>query len=271
MILDLHREIKNLTDYGDKTVCGQLKLNPRNLRTLTSFRTKSCGVNTRSWKKSGRVGKAKFFASERETGVKSAPLSSSTRHATKRIKPRGFTQKAAQTAQLSDHHSISLAGVALLGRPAVFVLISEYVEGETLTDFIERQPGKRLHPYLAVSLLYELAKGFEPIHQLREYHGDIHSGNVLVERAGIRFQLKVLDFFKWDDSRPENILDDVVFLIRLFYDALGGEAAYPKMPAEIKDICCGLKRSLIEQKFRNARQLRLYLEQIQFRPPKRRR
>jgi serine/threonine protein kinase len=153
----------------------------------------------------------------------------------------------------------------------VFVLISEYVEGETLTDFIERQPGKRLHPYLAVSLLYELAKGFEPIHQLREYHGDIHSGNVLVERAGIRFQLKVLDFFKWDDSRPENILDDVVFLIRLFYDALGGEAAYPKMPAEIKDICCGLKRSLIEQKFRNARQLRLYLEQIQFRPPKRRR
>jgi serine/threonine protein kinase len=153
----------------------------------------------------------------------------------------------------------------------VFVLISEYVEGETLTDFIERQPGKRLHPYLAVSLLYELAKGFEPIHQLREYHGDIHSGNVLVERAGIRFQLKVLDFFKWDDSRPENILDDVVFLIRLFYDALGGEAAYPKMPAEIKDICCGLKRTLIEQKFRNARQLRLYLEQIQFRPPKRRR
>ena len=153
----------------------------------------------------------------------------------------------------------------------VFVLISEYVEGETLTDFIERQPGKRLHPYLAVSLLYELAKGFEPIHQLREYHGDIHSGNVLVERAGIRFQLKVLDFFKWDDSRPENILDDVVFLIRLFYDALGGEAAYPRMPAEIKDICCGLKRTLIEQKFRNARQLLLYLEQIQFRPPKRRR
>jgi serine/threonine protein kinase len=153
----------------------------------------------------------------------------------------------------------------------IFVLISEYVEGESLTSFIERQPGQKLHPYQAVHLLYALAKGFEPIHQLREYHGDIHSDNVLVEKAGIGFELKVLDFFKWDDSRPENILDDVCFLIRLFYDSMGGEAAYPRLPDAIKDICCGLKKSLIETKFRNARQLRHYLEQMELAPRKKRR
>ncbi|MFW5920783.1 MAG: protein kinase domain-containing protein, partial [Polyangiales bacterium] len=53
-------------------------------------------------------------------------------------------------------------------------LISEYVEGELLADFVKRQPGKRLRPFEGMHLLYAAAKGLEEIHRVKEYHGDIH-------------------------------------------------------------------------------------------------
>ena len=58
-------------------------------------------------------------------------------------------------------------------------LVSEYVEGELLTEHLKRQTGKRLHPFQAVHLLYALAKGIECIHSVGEYHGDLHSQIIL--------------------------------------------------------------------------------------------
>lgn len=156
------------------------------------------------------------------------------------------------------------------GEP-VFVLISEFVQGESLTTFLKQRPGGKLHPYEGLRLLYALARGFEPIHNAREYHGDLHSDNVLVQRFGIDFDLKILDFFRWSAPRPENILDDVCFLIRLFYDSIGGEKVYAKLPPEVRNIACGLKKSLIAERFRNARLLREHLEEFSFESPKRRR
>ncbi|MBM2830174.1 MAG: serine/threonine protein kinase domain protein, partial [Gammaproteobacteria bacterium] len=52
--------------------------------------------------------------------------------------------------------------------------------------------------------------------------------------------------------------------IQIFYDALGGKRHYAKQPQEIKDICCGLKRSFIAKKFRTAGKLRSYLESMQW-------
>jgi hypothetical protein len=49
-------------------------------------------------------------------------------------------------------------------------------------------------------------------------------------------------------------------MVRLFYDAIGGQRRYRHQAREIKAICCGLKRSLILKKFRNAGQLRHRLE-----------
>ncbi len=51
----------------------------------------------------------------------------------------------------------------------ITALVSEYVEGERLNDFLYRQPGKRLSSFQAVHLLYALTVGIEEIHNLREY------------------------------------------------------------------------------------------------------
>jgi tRNA A-37 threonylcarbamoyl transferase component Bud32 len=146
----------------------------------------------------------------------------------------------------------------------IAVLISEFVEGELLEEFIQRQPGKRLPVFPGLHLLHSLASGIEKIHQLREYHGDLHSENIIVQRHGLSFDLKLVDLFQWQAPRPENIKDDVCFMIRVFYDAIGGAKHYAKHPQVVKDICCGLKSSLIIKKFRTAGQLREYLETMRW-------
>ncbi len=143
-------------------------------------------------------------------------------------------------------------------------LVSEYVEGELLSSFLSRQPGKRIPVFQALHLLHALAAGIEKIHNLREYHGDLHDDNVIVRRYGLAFDLKLVDMFHWGPASPENIHEDVCNLVRIFYDAIGGAQRYAKQPPEAKAICCGLKRSLILKKYRNAGQLRQFLETMQW-------
>lgn len=145
----------------------------------------------------------------------------------------------------------------------VSFLISEYVEGELLSAFLLRQPGKKLPPYPAIHLLHAMAVGIETIHALGEYHGDLHSENIIVERFGLKFHLKLLDLFHWGAPSKANIHDDVCNMIRIFYDTLGGASTYSKQPPEIKGIVCGLKRSLILKKFRTAGELKMYLENME--------
>jgi serine/threonine protein kinase len=142
------------------------------------------------------------------------------------------------------------------------VLISEYVEGELLSSFVKRQPGKRLTLFEGLHLLHTLAAGIEEIHLAREYHGDLHDDNIIIKRQGLGFQVKVVDMYNWGTPNAGNIRDDVCELIRIFYDAIGGARHYAKQPKEAKEICCGLKRSLITRKFRTAGHLRQHLENI---------
>ena len=144
------------------------------------------------------------------------------------------------------------------------ILISEYVEGERLSQFVVRQRGKRLSPFQALHLLYALVRGIECIHKQGEYHGDLHADNIIVQRYGLTFDVKVIDMFHWGAPRAENIHDDVVDLIKLFYESLGSKKFYSQQPPEIKNIICGLKRSLILKKFRNTSKLREYLETMQW-------
>ena len=142
----------------------------------------------------------------------------------------------------------------------ITVLVSEYVEGELLSDFLQRFPGKRLLPFQGLHLLYALTKGMEPIHLLNEYHGDLHSDNIIVNRFGLGFELKLLDMFHWAGSRMENRQGDICDLIRVFHEALGGAKHYARQPEAVKHICCGLKNSLILKKFRTVSQLREHLD-----------
>jgi len=143
-------------------------------------------------------------------------------------------------------------------------LISDYVEGEVLEDFLSRQPGKKISPFQALHLLHALAKGMEDVHRLKEYHGDLHSGNIIVQRHGLGFELKVLDLYHWGTPNTENYQHDITMMIRIFYEAIGGQKTYSKMPNAIKDIVCGLKNSLILKKYKNVFKLRAHLENMEW-------
>ncbi|MBD3367967.1 MAG: protein kinase [Candidatus Eisenbacteria bacterium] len=143
-------------------------------------------------------------------------------------------------------------------------LVSEFVEGELLSEFLKRQPGRRLQAFEALHLLHCLATGIECIHRMRDYHGDLHVDNIIINRRGLGFDVKLVDVYQWDPPKHENIQEDVFDLIRVFYDALGGRRHYAKQPQEVRDICCGLKRTLIARKFRTAGQLRERLERIRW-------
>ncbi len=146
----------------------------------------------------------------------------------------------------------------------VTVLVSEFVDGILLQDFVNTFPGKRLTPFQALHLLYALAKGMEEIHQLGDYHGDLHAENIIVQRYGLNFELRLLDMFYWGHPKAENIRDDTVDLVRIFYEVLGGQKHYSKQSQTIKQICCGLKRSLILKRFKTAGQLRAYIEGLRW-------
>jgi hypothetical protein len=118
--------------------------------------------------------------------------------------------------------------------------------------------------FQGLHLLHNLTLAVESIHRLREYHGDLHAENVIVRRLGLGFQVRLLDFFPWGKPRPAHLKDDICDVIRLFYDAVGGRGRYAKHPAVVKNICCGLKRSLILAKFPRISRLREHLETLEW-------
>ena len=146
----------------------------------------------------------------------------------------------------------------------VRLMISEYVDGELLDDFLDRQPGKRMDVSSALHLLHALLLGVECIHRRGEYHGDIHSANIILRRRGLSFDVKLIDFFRREGNSRLLMRDDLFNLIRIFYDALGGPRHYARHPPVVKAVCCGLKQSLILRKFGTARKLRLHLETMEW-------
>jgi serine/threonine protein kinase len=166
-------------------------------------------------------------------------------------------------AVIQYHHSESIR----VRNARVTCLISELVEGEMLSAFVERQPGRRLQTFEALHLLHSLADCLECVHAAGEYHGDLHSDNVLVRRVGIHCHLRILDFFYRGRATREPKKEDIVDAVRLFYEALGGRKRYAQQPPEIKAICRGMNRTLILKRFPAASRLRRYLETFEWTVP----
>lgn len=151
------------------------------------------------------------------------------------------------------------------GQTTVSFLISDYVEGAMLSDFLKECPGKRLTPFQGLHLLHALVKVIEEIHRLREYHGDIHEDNIIIAHYGLRFDIKLVDLFRWKESTTaENMQDDIVDIIRVFYEVIGGVQWYAKQSPTTKSIIMGMRRPLIIKKFRTATKLREYLEHLEW-------
>ena len=147
----------------------------------------------------------------------------------------------------------------------VTCLISEFVDGELLSDFTARHPDKKIGIFRAMHLLHALVQGIESMHRCKSYHGDLHSKIIIVKRIGLGFELKLLDMYHWGgNERKINMEQDICDTIRIFYDAIGGQKHYASQPPEVKQIVLGLKKSLITKKFRSATHLKNYLENIEW-------
>ncbi|MDH3283105.1 MAG: serine/threonine protein kinase [Acidobacteriota bacterium] len=193
---------------------------------------------------------AKFFFPQRNRGDRSV-----------KFYARKLERLRACPIIVQYHHSESFW---FRGHRVTF-LVSEFVEGKLLSQLIAAQPGKRMLPFEAMHLLHALAEGMEPVHLLREYHGDLHDDNVLVERHGAFFNVRLVDLYPLGRPDGSKIKDDVAQLVRLFYDAIGGQRMYARQPPEVKEICLGLRRDLIARKFPTAGHLRSFLESFPWR------
>ena len=146
----------------------------------------------------------------------------------------------------------------------VTMLISEFVDGFLLENFVKMTRGKRLPPFEAMTFLHTLATGIAEIHDVGEYHGDLHAGNVLVLRRGIFFEVKLVDFYNWGKPAAAHFRDDVKDVIRLFYDTLGGKKHYANQPDVVKQICFGQRSDLVTRAFPTMQDLVDHLESFEW-------
>ncbi|UCD64722.1 MAG: serine/threonine protein kinase, partial [Candidatus Zixiibacteriota bacterium] len=125
-------------------------------------------------RRTGIVRAAKIFYNKK--GMRRAPM---LRYARKLHKLRSCP------IIIQYHHR----DVATIKGEQVDILVSDFVEGEMLSSYILRQKKKRLPDFEALHLLYALARGVEQIHYRGEYHGDIHTDNIMMRRRGLGFEV----------------------------------------------------------------------------------
>ena len=152
--------------------------------------------------------------------------------------------------------------IAYVKRRKVIVVVSELVEGVKLSEFLLAQPRKQLSTFEALHVLYALARGIAPIHARGEYHGDIHDDNIMIRRAGINFEVKLLDFFDLGRPTRDKVHKDVLNLVEVFHTLVGGRKHYAAQPPVVKHIIRGLKDSLILERFQSAGDIQRHLENL---------
>lgn len=161
---------------------------------------------------------------------------------------------------LQYHHS----EVITVRKQSVVAMISELYEGQQLEKWVALFPGKRLRPYTALHVFYNLVRGLEDIHACRYYHADVHTQNILIQPRGVEFDLKLIDFYDWGAAAKWKQKQDITDAIIVFYECLGGASHYASLPGDIKHIIAGLKRSLILKRFSTMVTLRKHLETFEW-------
>ena len=158
---------------------------------------------------------------------------------------------------LQYHHQ----EIATVQRKKVTVVVSEFFDGERLSDFLQKQDGG-LSTFEALHVLYTLVRGITPIHARGEYHGDIHEENVMIRRQGIGFDVRLVDFFDLGKPTKKKVHKDVLNIVMVFHAIVGGRERYASQPRVVKDIIRGLKDSLILARFQSAGDIQRHLEAL---------
>lgn len=157
------------------------------------------------------------------------------------------------------HHK----GKVYLRDQKVHFLIADFIEGEVLSKFIERhKKRKKLSTFEMLHIFYSIVHGIEHIHYLGEYHGDIHTDNIIINRVGLGYDVRLIDILHLGTSNRARIQEDVYDLIKILYELIGGKENYATSHSNLKDIIMGRKKKLIREKFKTAGYLRLHLENL---------
>jgi len=204
-----------------------------------------------------------YKVEETTTGIiRAAKLFYKHRYEHKKLPPVDYAKKLNQLRHcpivIQYHHQDR---IYIKGRQVDF-LVSDFVDGEVLSTYITHQPQKRLPSFEALNFFHALVQGVEQIHLLNEYHGDIHSDNIIINRKGLYFQVYLIDFMHLGKSSKVRIQEDVVDLISILYETIGGKKYYRHMPIQMKEIILGKRKNLIAKKFQDAKQLRIFLENL---------
>lgn len=157
---------------------------------------------------------------------------------------------------LQYHHS----EIITVRKQQVLAMISDLCEGQPLDRWIASHRGGRLDPFKALHILYHLVRGVEQIHALGQYHSDIHSQNILIQPLGVRFEMKLIDFYDWGRPTKRKQSQDILDTLRVFYECIGGKKWYTKLPDEMRYLCAGMKETLILKRFPTISHLRRHLE-----------
>ena len=139
-------------------------------------------------------------------------------------------------------------------------LLSDFVEGHTLDTYLYSWYPSGMQFFQALHLFYAIVKAVEEIHINKEWHGDLHTENIIIQKTSLSYELKLIDVFQTGYGLKGSVQEDVYLLCHVLYEIIGGRKSYSKQPQIIKDVCCGLKKTNIKKKFRNATHLRVFLE-----------
>jgi hypothetical protein len=144
----------------------------------------------------------------------------------------------------------------------ILYLVSEYIEATSLETYINNFKKKSIPLFEAVHVFYQLVKGVEQIHLKGEFHGDLHAGNVLLRQKGLAFEIKLIDLFLWKGNKREFLRSDIIQLINIFYEMIGGKKNYAQLPISIKKIICGKKSNIILKRFPRISNLSVTIENL---------
>jgi hypothetical protein len=150
-----------------------------------------------------------------------------------------------------------------IGPVRTTAMISAYSPGLPLQEWVDLHRRGRVRPFVAMIILHRLALGLEDIHDRGQYHADVHTENILIRPTGIDFELKLIDFYDWGRPSRAKQQNDILQAVRVLYDMIGGASAYRTMPAEVREICCGLRHDLILRRYPTIASLRVHLEDFE--------
>jgi serine/threonine protein kinase len=205
-----------------------------------------------------------YKVEERRTGILRAAKIFYDRRRLNPAQLRRYTRKLYKLRGCQIITQYHHRDIARVGGRQVEILVSDFTEGVLLSTYLNHQPRKRLVPFEALHLIRSLALGVEAIHLLGEYHGDIHTDNIMVSKRGLGFEVHLIDFLDLGPSTRKKIQIDVFDLIGVLHELIGGALGYRRCGKEIRTLVMGRKHSLISRRFKTAGQLRLAIEKLEW-------